>query len=747
MRYLVGVLIVGAFALAALARWAVSAPTPSYADLRAHWRSSDAELLDRHGDVLYEMRVKAHGRRLEWTQLADISPALERAVIISEDRRFFSHHGVDLRALASVIMSRLSGRRGRGASTITMQLATLLDPGLGHGGHRSVRQKLVQMRTAYALESYWSKAQILEAYMNLATWRGENQGVSAAARILFGKEPQGVNAGEALVMTALLRGPNAKYSVVKGRTEVLRHALAPDQPPLQEVANALDRVFAARPARFKAVELAPHVAARLLGKERLFARSTLDLDLQRFATEVLERHVRAVSEHGVNDGAVLVVENSTGQVWAYVGSAGQLSSAAWVDGVRSWRQPGSALKPFLYAAAIDHHLLTAASLLEDTPLELAEERGLYRPLDYDRQFRGLVSSRTAVGSSLNIPAVRTIQLLGVDTFAEILRALGLNSIVEAGDFYGAALALGSADVSLWDLAGAYRTLANHGVWSPLQLSAESFDGRSPRRIYSAAAAFVISDILADRASRSATFGLENSLATRYWSAVKTGTSKDMRDNWCVGYTSRFTVGVWAGNVSGAPMHDVSGITGAAPVWLEVMNYLHDRYGSTAIAPPPGVNSQFIVFPQRVEAARREWFLTGTEPIRSPAHLDDGSARIVSPTDGSVVALDADIPPEQQRIQFVAVSAPPLQWFLDGRDECSTVAECMWAPHPGRHTLALVNGSGRTLDQVAFTVKGSARLIESSADSRLRIPLDRPLRYRSPRCRMPSASSRSICCGE
>src|SRR6516225_5859661 len=158
MRYLVGVLIVGAFALAALARWAVSAPTPSYADLRAHWRSSDAEPLDRHGDVLYEMRVKAHGRRLEWTQLADISPALERAVIISEDRRFFSHHGVDLRALASVIMSRLSGRRGRGASTITMQLATLLDPGLGHGGHRSVRQKLVQMRTAYALESYWSKA-------------------------------------------------------------------------------------------------------------------------------------------------------------------------------------------------------------------------------------------------------------------------------------------------------------------------------------------------------------------------------------------------------------------------------------------------------------------------------------------------------------------------------------------------------------------------------------------------------------
>lgn len=706
MRYSAGFPIAGVLALAAMLRWTVPLSTPSFAELHAHWRPSDAELLDRHGDVLYEMRVQAHGRRLAWVPLADISPALERAVLVSEDRRFFSHHGVDLRALASAIISRLGGRRGRGASTIAMQLATMLDAGLGRGGHRSMRQKLMQMQAAYALESHWSKTQILEAYLNLATWRGEIQGVSAAARIFFGKEPQGVNGGEALVMAALLRGPNAKYSVVKSRAEVLRRSLPSDQPSLQEVADALDRAFAARPARFKPVELAPHVAARLLGEERLFARSTLDLDLQRFATEVLKRHVREVYEHGVNDGAVLVVENPTGQVWAYVGSAGQLSSAAWVDGVRSWRQPGSALKPFLYAAAIDRHLLTAASLLEDTPLELSEERGLYRPLDYDRQFRGLVSSRTALGSSLNIPAVRTIQLLGVDAFAEVLRALGLNSVAEAGDFYGAALALGSADVSLWDLAGAYRTLANRGVWSPLQLSADALESSSPRRIYSAAAAFVISDILADRASRSATFGLENSLATRYWSAVKTGTSKDMRDNWCIGYTSRFTVAVWVGNVSGAPMRGVSGITGAAPVWLEVMNYLHDRYGSAAIASSPDVNSQFIVFPQHVEASRREWFLTGTEPVRSPARLDHSSPRIVSPADGSVVALDADIPPKQQRIQFAAaMSAPSLQWLLDGRNECSTAAGCMWAPRPGRHTLALVNASGRTLDQVAFTVNG------------------------------------------
>jgi penicillin-binding protein 1C len=571
MRYRAGFVTLVALALSALVMKTDPPPMPSFAEVRAHWRPSDAQLLDRHGDILYEMRIEPHGRRLAWTPLADISPALQEAVIVTEDRRFFAHHGVDGRALAGAILDHLAGMRSRGASTIAMQLAPLLHLEMGRGGHRSMLQKLMQMRAAHALEQHWSKQQILEAYLNLVTWRGEVQGVSAATWILFDKAPHGVSGSEALVMAALLRAPNAKYNVVLHRTSALRPLLAPDDPRWPNVRSAVDRVFASPRGASKRVELALHVAARLLGEHGMSARSTLDLDLQRFADETLKRHVNEVHDRSVDDGAVLVVENATGHVWAYVGSAGEMSPAAWVDGVRSLRQPGSALKPFLYAAAIDSHLLTAASLLEDTPLELPEERGVYRPLDYDGKFRGLVSSRTALGSSLNVPAVRTIKLLGVETFAAVLHDLHLRSVVEAGDFYGAALALGSADVSLWDLAGAYRTPANAGVWSPLRLSADSVEPSPPQRIYSAAAAFVISDILADRASRSATFGLENSLATRYWSAVKTGTSKDMRDNWCVGYTNKFTVGVWVGNVSGAPMRDVSGITGAAPVWLDVMN--------------------------------------------------------------------------------------------------------------------------------------------------------------------------------
>src|SRR5208282_5067839 len=302
---------------------------------------------------------------------------------------------------------------------------------------------------------------------------------------------------------------------------------------------------------------------------------------------------------------------------------------------------------------------------QDTPLELPEQRGIYRPLDYDRQFRGLVSMRTALASSLNVPAVRTTDMVGVEVFADRLRRLGFSGLVEEGDYYGAALALGSADVSLLQLVNAYRTLANGGRYSDLRLTTDA-DTHTSTQVYSPEAAFVISDVLSDRASRSTTFGLENSLATRYWSAVKTGTSKDMRDNWCVGYTDKFTVGVWVGNSSGASMREVTGITGAAPVWLDVMNYLHDRFGSGQMARPPGVEAAAVRFPNSVEPPRREWFIAETQPSSPLVELDDANPRILSPAPGTIVALDPDIPPREQRIGFEASrGSRDLHWILDG----------------------------------------------------------------------------------
>jgi penicillin-binding protein 1C len=414
-------------------------------------------------------------------------------------------------------------------------------------------------------------------------------------------------------------------------------------------------------------------------------------------------------------------------VWAYVGGASDLSNAPAFDAVRAIRQPGSTLKPFLYAIAIDTHLLTAASLLEDTPLELPEQRGIYRPLDYDRQFRGLVSMRTALASSLNVPAVRTAELVGLEVFTDYLRRLGFDGLDEEGDYYGAALALGSGDVSLWQLANAYRTLANGGQHSELQLTIGINTQSDTQRVYSSEAAFVISDMLADRASRSGTFGLENSLATRYWSAVKTGTSKDMRDNWCVGYTDRFTVAVWVGNSSGASMRDVSGITGAAPIWLDVMNYLHDRFGSGQVARPRRVVAAEVRFPDTVEARRREWFIGETAPDYRAANLEDANPRIVSPAPDTIVALDPDVPLGAQRIAFEAsASALNSHWLLDGRALGAVRGVFLWAPSPGAHILSIVRNSGAALDTIGFSVRGAAprtfahddRHDYENADSRL-----------------------------
>jgi penicillin-binding protein 1C len=690
---------------------AAPVPTPpTYERVRASWKPSEAYLLDRHGEVIHEQRVDDRRRRLGWAALPDVSPALLSAVLASEDRHFYAHGGVDIPAVAAAVRERLSGHGSRGASTITMQLASFLDPALRRrGGPRSVPQKVRQMRVAWALEAGWSKAQILEAYVNLVTFSGELEGVSAAARVLFGKAPHGLTEPEALVLAALLRAPNAGPAAVAARAE----RLGAGSVPRDALEAAAARVLATAAGRGPRIALAPHAAARLLGSAGVGRGiaprigTTLDGALQRFAAQTLARHLLAVRDRHVNDGAVLVADNATGEVLAYVGGSGALSGARYVDAIQAHRQAGSALKPFLYALAFDRRLLTPASLLEDAPLEVATPTGLYRPHNYDEQFRGLVSVRTALAASLNIPAVRALGLVGADAMVDRLRSLGFAGVVEGGDFYGPSLALGSADVSLWEMVGAYRALATGGISGPLRMTDADPPGER-RRVYSEEAAFLVSSILSDRDGRSVTFGLENPLATRFWTAVKTGTSKEMRDNWAVGYSRRYTVGVWVGNVTGEPMRDVSGITGAAPVWIDVMTRLHRTVPSAPPSPPRGLVRREVAFTASVEPPRSEWFLEGTEPVVVPPGHVAEAPRIVAPVGGTIVALDPDIPPALQRVPFESRDAGSgHRWLLDGAVLGEAAHLLLWPPTPGRHRLSVVGRDGRALDTVTFLVRGAA----------------------------------------
>jgi penicillin-binding protein 1C len=681
---------------------------PSFAAVRAAHPSSEATLVDRRGEVVQEVRIDRQVRRLAWTPLGAISPALIDAVIASEDRRFFAHGGVDLRALAAACGSFVRGDRRRGASTITMQLARLIaGAGAPRAPRRTLAAKLWQVRAARALESSWSKREILEAYLNLVDFRGELQGVAAASGVLYGKAPHGLDGAEAVALAALIRSPNAEPAKVTRRARSL--ALDVTSPVSgSEIAAAVATALEAPLRRAPQIALAAHLASRL--RPRLAPGqtvvTTLDAGVQRLAGAALRRQILAVRDRNANDGAVLVVDNPSGEVLAYVGSSGELSSARHVDGVRAPRQSGSALKPFLYGLSFDRRLLTPASLLEDAPLEVAQKNGVYRPENYDREFRGLVSVRTALAGSLNVPAVRALLTVGLDAFATELRTLGFSRVAESGEYYGPALALGSVEVSLWELVAAYRALANGGVWSPLAvLPGEPRSLAGGRRVYSEPAAFLVSSILSDRDSRSTTFGLENPLATPFWSAVKTGTSKDMRDNWCVGYSRRYTVGVWVGNFAGDPMRDVTGISGAAPAWLEVLSALEARAAGGAPAPPAGVVEREATFPRGVETARREWFLSGTEPRDGFTPPLAARARIVSPAAGSIIARDPDIPASRQRVVFEA-EAPSggLVWRLDGRSLGPADRPILWVPRPGRHELALVGRNLRTADRVSFVVR-------------------------------------------
>ena len=701
------VVAVGAAWLAVFSR---GVDVPSHQAVRSNYGRSDAVFLDRNGQVIQETRINSSFRRLDWTPLQDISPALRRAVVQAEDRRFYRHGGADWLSMAGALVTTLRSDNLRGASTITMQLAAKLLPELQpSGGRRSLRQKAHQVRAALALERQWSKAEILESYLNLVFFRGELQGIAAAAGGLFQKLPQGLDDLESVILAALIRSPNAPVEQVAARARVLAAdmSLGLDPADIESVARQkLGRTYYIQPQ----VALAPHVASRLLrqgdsgGADTKPARinTTLDGPLQQFVLEALRRHLLGLAPQNMRDGAALVVENESGDVLAYVGNAGNNAEVIYVDGIQARRQAGSTLKPFLYAAALERRLLTAAALIDDSPLEAPVPGGIYRPQNYDRQFHGPVTARAALASSLNVPAVKTLNLVGVESFVDKLSSLGFGGLAGA-DFYGPSLALGAADVTLWELVGAYQCLATGGRIKPMTLLA-SPQKEPARQVISADAAFIVSDILADREGRSRTFSLESPLATRFWTAVKTGTSKDMRDNWCVGYSDRYTVGVWTGNFSGEPMWNVSGVTGAAPVWVEVMDYLHRNSTSGPPPAPPGLRRRAI---RSADSGRQwsEWFIAGTETGEVARAILTANYRITYPADGTVIALDPDIPPDDQKLFFEARPASSdLRWILNGQDVGSAGSLQLWSPRRGNYGLSLVDSNNRILDAITFLVR-------------------------------------------
>ncbi|MGZ3730407.1 MAG: penicillin-binding protein 1C [Bdellovibrionota bacterium] len=646
-----------------------AANLPSFAQVRERFQSSEGRLLDREGRLLQEQRLTWNGRVLEWTPLSRVSPALINAVISVEDHRFREHAGVDFRAMAAAAWQNLAHGTKRGASTITMQTVSLLDAAAPiRRGRRDLWEKVRQTRLAWELEGSWSKDEILEAYLNLVGFRGEYRGVNAAARALFGKDPHGLDLKESHLVATLLRAPGMSAAAA-GKRLCSQAKELPDLgscDSLKEFALATLSHAAAPAIR---AQLAPHLACRLLSLEEREVRSSVDLSVQLAAMHAVHDQLSSLRDQNARDAAVIVASNRTGEVLAYVGGAGSFSASPEVDMAESRRQAGSTLKPFLYGLAFHKNYLNPDSWLLDEPFEIGLDRGSYEPDNYDHLFHGPVPAKVALASSLNIPAVRVVGLVGVDDFQDLLDRAGFREL-EAGEHYGPSLALGTADITLFDLVQAYLALANEGKWMPLHLRAGEAPGPT-RRILSKKAANQVAAILSDRGFRSLTFGWDSLLATPYPAAVKTGTSKDMRDNWCVGFTRDYTVGVWVGNSGGQPMWAVSGISGAAPVWRSVMDAL--QRGLKAKALP-------LLAPGGNEFERGQF------------------GKILYPPDGAILAVDPDIPPAHQRVLLEASGDGKLS--LDGEP----LGDPLWKPVPGKHRLRLSDASGAVLDELGFEVR-------------------------------------------
>jgi penicillin-binding protein 1C len=540
---------------------------------------------DRHGGLL-RLRPGADGMRALPVSPGTVSPHLVHAVLAAEDRRFFRHAGVDPLALARAAWQDLRARRVvSGGSTLTMQLARMLDP-----RPRTAGAKLAQIALALRLEATHGKEEILAAYLSRAPLGNRLEGFEAGARVYLGKPAAHLSPAEAALLAAVPRAPSREnpwrdLDALRARRDAVLGRMR-DLDWLDDVALRASRaepvVLAGDPFRFGAPHFLARVEREVGALEPGAARvvSTLDPELQARVERIVARRLADLATSGVGSMAVVVADLERGEWLAWEGSGGFWTAAdGQLDGASAARQPGSALKPFAYAAAFDAGL-SPASVLADTPASFTWAGGTWTPRNYDGRFHGPLTARAALACSVNVPAARALRQVGPQELLDLLRRAGISTLGESARRWGLGLALGAGEVRLSELAGAYGALLRGGEFSaPVSWRAVT-DARgnvvrrpsrpAPVRACSAEAAAQVVDILADPEARAPAFGLWSVLRLPFRAAVKTGTSEGFRDNWCVGGTRDVVVGVWAGNFDRSPMGNVSGVTGAGTVWREVM---------------------------------------------------------------------------------------------------------------------------------------------------------------------------------
>lgn len=557
-------------------------------------------LLDRHGTLIAERWEE--GRRT-WQPLSRLSKHLIDATIAVEDASFYYNLGVDpARIAGAALQNAQEGQVVSGASTITMQLARNLFLGPDERYDQTMDRKMLEAGLAQELTTLFSKDELLEMYLNLLNYGHLAYGPEAAAQVYFGKAAADLSLAEAALLAGIPQQPARldplrNWEGAKARQRVVldlmvRHGYL----SAAEADAAFGEPLTLNPDPDRRVNRAPHfvqavestLAGRLgiddMRRSGLVITTTLDLAMQELAQATVAQKVAELRpQYDLSNAALVALRPGTNELLAMVGSAdfNDASISGQVNVALRPRQPGSAIKPLLYATAFDDNLISPATVLWDVPVTYTVGSGaLYRPTNYDGQFHGPVTARTALANSYNIPAVRLLDAVGIPRMLERSRAMGLHSLAQDASYYGLSLALGGGEVTLLELTTAFATLANRGTYveptavlgirNALGRPVSGWQPGPPHQAVSPSAAFLVTDILSDNTARTPAFGASSPLKLSRPAAVKTGTTTDWRDNWTVGFTNFLVTGVWAGNSDGRPMKNTSGLTGAAPIWHDFM---------------------------------------------------------------------------------------------------------------------------------------------------------------------------------
>ena len=714
-----------------------------------------ADILDRNGYLLALSRQNRFSSQT--VALWKIPEPLVAAFILAEDKRFYKHGGVDWLARAKACVENIRAFKiVRGASTITEQSIRILHP-----RPRTLFNRFVETLEAYRLEQRFSKEEILEFYLNQVPFSHQCRGVAEAAQFYFERTLDTLNPQEMLTLAVMVRAPSFLSPL---------HQNTQTGDPLNKRVNALATVMKSKGlidadalSRLEPLDLCRakvpvetvHFVRQIktaFGKEyrsnpRLL--TTLDRNLQSKLNGILKEALKNLKNKKVQHGAILVLDHQTDEILAWSNSSDFFSqeSGSQIDAVLTLRQPGSALKPFLYSLALDHGY-TAATIIPDLPLAQPIGRGLHSFKNYSSQYYGPMRLRCALGNSLNIPAVRTVEALGVTLFQDTLRELGFQSLEQNAGHYGEGLALGNAEVSLYELVQAYAVLARAGVYRKPKFFLTENQARPEKRIFSSETASLIGAILSDPSARMLEFGESGLFDLPVQTAIKTGTSTDYRDAWIVGFNYKYVVGVWMGNLDYTPMVDITGSRGPALVLRSVMHELTreretkplylDRSlvaakicalsGQRPSAACPQLVTEFfnikqvpkeicawhqkkgLVLVTRLPFEYRDWLKsqnatqTGSEVYalaeekeakQSSASKDfknktSSAVRMTQPVADLDIALDPRIPDHLERFPLIIETSRPVaqvEWFLDGQllgITGSNTNRYLWKPERGRH---------------------------------------------------------------